>query len=118
MPIVDVELVGDDLPLGMTQRLADAVGEALSSRPMGTWVRVRHLDRSRYAENAGAAGDVHPVFVTVLERIRPTGQDLRDRIAGVTAAVADVTGRDPAHVHVLYDDDARGRLAFGGDLVE
>ena len=119
MPIVDVELVGDgDLPLRLTQRLADALGEALSSRPQGTWVRVRRLDRSGYAENAGAADDVHPVFVTVLERVRPTGQDLGDRIAAVTAAVAEVTGRDPAHVHVLYDADARGRLAFGGDLVE
>lgn len=119
MPIVDVELVGDDdPPSALTQRLADALGVALSSRPQGTWVRVRRLERSGYAENAGVAADEHPVFVTVLERVRPTGQDLRDRIAGVTAAVAEVTGRDPAHVHVLYDADARGRLAFGGDLVE
>src|SRR3954452_19260662 len=119
MPIVDVELIGDDdLPSATTQRLADVLGEALSSRPQGTWVRLRRLDRSGYAENAGVADDVHPVFVTVLERIRPSGQDLRDRIARVTAAVAEVTGRDPAHVHVLYDADARGRLAFGGDLVE
>ena len=45
MPIVDVELVGETLvTAATTQRLADAVGEALASRPGGTWVRVRMLD--------------------------------------------------------------------------
>jgi len=119
VPIVDVELVGDEVPSpSMTQRLADALGDALSSAPQGTWVRLRRLEREMYAENGGAADGVLPVFVTVLERARPTGEDLRDRIARVTAAVADATGRDPVHVHVLYDADARGRLAFGGRLVE
>jgi phenylpyruvate tautomerase PptA (4-oxalocrotonate tautomerase family) len=119
VPIVDVELVSDaDPPPSMTQRLADVLGEALWSRPQGTWVRLRRLERDRYAENGGAAHDVQPVFVTVLERVRPTGQELHERIARVTAAVAEVTGCDPDHVHVLYDADARGRLAFGGRLVE
>jgi phenylpyruvate tautomerase PptA (4-oxalocrotonate tautomerase family) len=119
VPIVDVELVSDDdLPPSLAPRLADVLGEALSSRPQGTWLRLRRLEHSRYAENGGAGDDVHPVFVTVLEHVRPTGPDLVDRIARVTAAVAEATGRDPAHVHVLYDADARGRLAFGGRLVE
>jgi phenylpyruvate tautomerase PptA (4-oxalocrotonate tautomerase family) len=119
VPIVDVELVWDgDLPSSMAQRLADALGEALSSRPQGTWVRLRRLEAGRYAENGGLAEDVHPVFVTVLERVRPSAQDLADRIARVTEAVAEVTGREPTQVHVLYDADARGRLAFGGRLVE
>jgi phenylpyruvate tautomerase PptA (4-oxalocrotonate tautomerase family) len=119
VPIVDVELVGDAAVTGVTtQRLADALGEALSSRAGGTWVRVRQLERSRYAENGGVDDEVHPVFVTVLERTRATGQDLVDRVARVTTAVADVIGRDPDHVHVLFEDDAAGRLSFGGRLVE
>ncbi len=119
MPIVDVELVGETLVTAdTTQRLADAVGEALASRPGGTWVRVRLLEQGRYAENGGMPEGVQPVFVTVLERHRPTGQELTDRVARVTTAVADVTGRDPENVHVLFDDDAAGRLAFGGRLVE
>jgi phenylpyruvate tautomerase PptA (4-oxalocrotonate tautomerase family) len=119
MPIVDVELVGDaDVSALTTQRLADALGDALSSRPGGTWVRVRQLERSRYAENGGVDEAVHPVFVTVLERTRATGQDLVDRIARVTAGVADLTGRDPSNVHVLFESDAAGRLSFGGRLVE
>ncbi len=119
MPIVDVELVGETLVTAdTTQRLADAVGEALASRPGGTWVRVRLLEHGRYAENGGLPADVRPVFVTVLERHRPTGHELTDRVARVTAAVADVTGRDPENVHVLFEDDAAGRLAFGGRLVD
>ena len=119
MPIVDVELVGETLATAdTTQRLADAVGEALESRPGGTWVRVRLLDRSCYAENGGLPEGVQPVFVTVLERHRPTGKELTDRVARVTAAVAGVVGRDPVNVHVLFEDDAAGRLSFGGRLVE
>jgi phenylpyruvate tautomerase PptA (4-oxalocrotonate tautomerase family) len=119
MPIVDVELVGDEfVTAGLTRRLADALGEALTSRPGGTWVRLRQLERSRYAENGGVADELRPVFVTVLARNRPTGQELLDRVARVTAAVAEVVGRDPTQVHVLFDDDAVGRLSFGGRLVE
>jgi phenylpyruvate tautomerase PptA (4-oxalocrotonate tautomerase family) len=119
VPIVDVELVGPGVVTAVTtQRLADALGEALSSRAGGTWVRVRQLERSRYAENGGVDDDVRPVFVTVLERTRAQGQELTDRVVRVTAAVADVTGRDPNHVHVLFEDDAAGRLSFGGRLVE
>ena len=119
MPIVDVELVGDTLVTGETSRaLADAVGEALSSRPGGTWVRVRSLDLARYAENGGAPDGVRPVFVTVLERVRPTGAELTDKVERVTAAVADVSGRPAENVHVLFEADASGRLAFGGRLVE
>lgn len=119
MPIVDVELVGDAVvTAATTQRLADALGEALSSRAGGTWVRVRQLERSRYAENGGVDDEVRPVFVTVLEQARATGQDLVDQVARVTATVADVTGRDPSNVHVLFEDDAAGRVSFGGRLVE
>ena len=119
MPIIDVELVGDAVVTGTTtQRLADALGEALSSGPGGTWVRLRQLERSRYAENGGVDDEVRPVFVTVLERKRASGQELVDRVARVTAAVADVVGRDPRHVHVLFENDAAGRLSFGGRLVE
>ena len=87
MPIVDVELVVDAIPPpDLTQRLADAWGEALSSPAGGTWVRVRPLDRGSYVENGGLDDEVRPVFVTVLERIRPTGPDLADRITRVRRA--------------------------------
>ncbi len=118
MPIVDVELVGPaDVTSALSQGLADAIGEALTSRSGGTWVRVRELARDHYAENGGA-DDVRPVFVTVLERTRPAGPELEERIGRVTAAVAEVTGRPAENVHVLFEDSATGRLAFGGRLVQ
>ena len=56
MPIVDVELVGDaEVSEDISQLLADALGVALSARSGGTWVRLRQLDRSRYAESGGLA---------------------------------------------------------------
>ena len=79
---------------------------------------MRRLERSGYAENGGVDDEIRPVFVTVLERTRATGPELVDRVARVTATVADVTGRDPRNVHVLFEDDAAGRLSFGGRLVE
>jgi len=119
VPVVDVELVGPaDVTAALTRRLADRVGEALGSRLGGTWVRVRELALDHYAENGGLEDDVRPVFVTVLERARPRGGELAQKVARVTAAVAEVTGRPAEHVHVLFEDGAAGRLAFGGRLVE
>jgi phenylpyruvate tautomerase PptA (4-oxalocrotonate tautomerase family) len=119
VPIVDVELIGEaDGDPEITQRLADAIGEALSSRAGGTWVRVRLLASANYAENGGRYEALRPTFVTVLERTRPTGSDLTDRVSRVTAAVVAVTGCDPNNVHVLFEAAAAGRLAFGGRVVE
>jgi phenylpyruvate tautomerase PptA (4-oxalocrotonate tautomerase family) len=119
VPIVDVEMVGETVVTSeVTQRLADAVGGALSSRPGGTWVRVRQLDPSQYAENGGVPDGVRPVFVTVLERVRPGGEELAEKLARVTTVVAEITGCPAENVHVLFEDGAAGRLAFGGRLVE
>src|SRR5690349_10521198 len=74
MPIIDVELVGEArVTAELSQRLADVLGEALSSRRGGAWVRVRQLAADHYAENGGLEEGVLPVFVTVLERNPPTG---------------------------------------------
>jgi len=119
VPVVDVELVGDtSVTAQLTQRLADEIGQALDSRPGGTWVRVRLLDQAHYAENGGMDDSVRPVFVTVLERQRPEGEDLARRVGRVTTAVAEATGRPAENVHVLFEASAAGRLAFGGRLVD
>jgi phenylpyruvate tautomerase PptA (4-oxalocrotonate tautomerase family) len=119
MPILDVEVVGDVPPMvreGLAQRLADAAGEALASRPQGTWVKLRFLDPPAYAENGGAAGGVRPVFVRVLQHTPPSGEARAEEAARLTRAVARACGREPEHVHLLYEAAARGRIAFGGEL--
>ncbi len=47
MPILDVQLVGPvaaDIRPGLAQRIAEATGRALDSRPQDTWVKLRFLD--------------------------------------------------------------------------
>jgi phenylpyruvate tautomerase PptA (4-oxalocrotonate tautomerase family) len=99
--------------------LADALGDALESEPGRTWVRVRSLPRSSYAESGGPLdASIRPVFVTVMERRRPVGESLLERVAALTSAVADVLACDPDNVHVFYAEDGAGRVAFGGSLVQ
>lgn len=117
MPIVDVEIVDVKSPEpGLAQRLANGLGDALSSRPRGTWVRVRHLDGGAYAENAGAEAGVAPIFVSVQQADVPEGSALEDLARQLCAAVADVCERPPEQVHVVFEPALRGRVAFGGHL--
>ena len=122
MPILDIELV---LPDGvappvasLTQDLADAAGRVLGTSPGHTWVRVRSLAASHYAENdAAVAVDELPVFVTVLHARLPEGAALVDEVDSLTRALAGCLGRSPQRVHVQYAPAAVGRQAFGGNLV-
>jgi phenylpyruvate tautomerase PptA (4-oxalocrotonate tautomerase family) len=120
VPVVEIELVREQgLPAGLAQALADSVGAALGAPEGTTWVRLRLLPRAHYAESGGPIPEgVKPVFVTVTERVRPTGPAHEEAVAAVTAAVAAVTGNPKENVHVLYADDAAGRIAFGGRIVE
>ena len=122
MPIVDVELVTNasgGAPPGLAQSLADAVGRTLKS-PLGqTWVRLHVLERGQYAENESSLETSElPVFVTVLMRTIPEREELAREILTLAGAIAQVTGRDISRVHVEYAPSARGRLGFGGHLVE
>jgi len=122
MPILTVELVVADreqLRTDLARRLADAAGRLFGSAPGETWVRVHTLSAADYAEN-----DIDDpegwgsVFVTVLKGRRPSGEALKEEVRTLTETVARVTGRPPDRVHVLYEPDASGRIAFGGVLKE
>jgi len=122
MPIVDVELVTDasgGASPSLAQSLADAVGRTLKS-PLGqTWVRLHVLEREQYAENESCLEmNELPVFVTVLMRTIPEREELAREILALAGAIAQVTGRDMSRVHIEYAPSARGRLGFGGHLVE
>lgn len=118
MPIVDVEIVGtlaDAARSGLAQRIADAIAAALTSRPQGTWVRVRFLDDGAYAEN-GASDGAQPVFVSVLLAELPSSEVLSQQALKLATAVADACGRSSENVHILFEPAALGRVAFGGHL--
>ena len=116
MPILDVEIVGS-VPNEerLAQRLADAAGRALDSRPEGTWVKVHRIDSDSYAENAGT-GEFSPVFISLILASPPQGATLKSQMAALTEAVALTLGRPAENVHILLQPPARGRISFGGKL--
>lgn len=118
MPIVDIELIGSSgIPFDLPQLMADAIGRVLEAPPGTTWVRARFLPAPLYAESGGELPSVEPVFVTILQRRRPTGAGLAGAVAAVTEAVAEITGRASEHVHIVFEEDGAGRVAFGGEIV-
>lgn len=117
MPIVDIELVtgpAESPAEGLAASLADGLGEVFGSAPGRTWVRLRTLPASNYAENHSQAP--RPVFVSLTLGRPPEGEALRTLVRGVAEAVAKACGRSAEHVHVLLEPPAQGRIAFGGDL--
>lgn len=122
MPILDVELIrGAAVPERETlaRRLADAAGAIFESGPAQTWVRVREIAATDYAENAtdAAAAGIRPVFVRVLKRALPDAAAMTREIEALTSAVAKETGRPRDQVHVVYEPSGAGRVAFGGRLL-
>ena len=120
MPILEVELIGG-VPVPdrarLAQRLADAAGAIFHSAPGATWVRVRELEPTEYAENATEAltAGVHPVFVGVLKQALPDPEAMAQEVEALTTAVARETGRPRDQVHVIYEPPAAGRASFGGN---
>ena len=122
MPILEVEIVQPDgLPMdpALAAGIADAAGEVFGSAPMRTWVRLRALPLTQYAENGGGPPEgVAPVFVTVLKAALPPPDRRQEEVRQLTQRIAVVCRRPAENVHVLYLPDGAGRAAFGGNLVE
>lgn len=121
MPIVDVEIVlrpGESIPEGLAALLAESAARALGAEPGRTWVKIRVIEPDHYAEDeAGSRMGVSPVFVYVLKSELPRGGGKIVEIHRLTEEVARLCGRPSENVHVIYLPAARGRLAFGGNLV-
>jgi phenylpyruvate tautomerase PptA (4-oxalocrotonate tautomerase family) len=123
VPVIDIERVLPDgvaaAPPGLAQALADAAGTALGSAPGHTWVRLRSLPASAYAEGGvpPLASDALPVFVTLQLAHPPQGAALQAQVGALTAALAHALACDALRVHVLLAPPAAGRQAFGGRIV-
>lgn len=120
MPILDVEVVGpvpDDVRSGLAQRIAEASGKVLDSRPQSTWVKLRFLDEKDYAENAGGPPEgVWPVLVSVLQAELTQRSQLSEQASRLAVAIAEACGRPIENVHIIFEPPAAGRIAFGGKL--
>ena len=120
MPILDVELVlapGETPVSDLAGRLADAAAQVFGTEARRTWVKLRFIEASLYAENGGAPVDMFPVFVTVLKSRVPPPDELEAEIGRLTRSLAAVCDRPPEQIHLLYQPEAAGRVAFGGNLV-
>lgn len=121
MPIVDIDIVmprAAELPSGVAQRLADALGTVLDLPPGRLWLRLRALPSDCYAENGPVDPTIGlPVFVTVMFARVKAGQALEPELRALTVAVADVLAVSSTRVHVEVAPAGAGRIAFGGRMV-
>ena len=121
MPILDVEIVASDstqgLPADLTQSLADTAAKIFGTSQGTVWVKVKTIPSTQYAEDSGKPQGVCPVFVTVLKSRIPEGSALDDEIIKLTQAIAKVLNRPAENIHIFYQPDGAGRIAFGGKLV-
>lgn len=122
MPIVEVEMLinpGERLKPNLAQQLADGIGEILGTPKGHTWVRLRALSRAQYAENGGHPPlDTKPIFISVLKYDLASTQKLRVEVKKLTKTIAQATGRSGENIHILYLPKGKGRIAFGGNLLE
>ncbi len=121
MPILDVEIVlreGESIDPGLAGRIAEAAASIFESAPGRTWVKIRPLSPSQYSEDAGGPPTgVHPVFVTILKGVNPGKEQLANEAIMLAQAIASVCGRPSDNVHILYEPEAQGRIAFGGRMM-
>ena len=119
MPILEIEIVNaaGDLDDDLAQRLADIAGKIFESKQGETWVKVRSLHCGQYAENDDPQLQIKPVFVSVLLRRCPPEEVMRKQADELAASIARICKRAKENVHILFQPDAGGRVAFGGNLV-
>ena len=120
MPILEIEIVlspNELLLSDLAARLAEAAAAVFQGPKGSTWVKLRALQQTEYAEDGGGPQDVHPVFVRVLKARLPRGGDLETEISRLTEALAQICERPAENVHVIYEPAGRGRVAFGGKPV-
>ena len=115
MPILDVEIVASNtetnLPADLTQSLADDAARVFVTPQGSIWVKVRVIPSTHYAEDNEAPSGVYPVFPTVLKSRLPEGSALEDEIARILNCSEE-------NVHIFYQPDGAGRVAFGEKLVK
>jgi phenylpyruvate tautomerase PptA (4-oxalocrotonate tautomerase family) len=123
MPIVTIECVVsadfEHYDSSFTQRLADRLGVIFESEPGTTWVKLKYLTQSNYAENdTSTNGSMEPTFVSILLRSLPSEATLERIAHDVSTEVSSVLARPSTNTHVFFEPEGLGRVAFGGVLLK
>jgi len=121
MPIVEIEIVlkpGEKISENQTIATANKLGELFGSKPGGTWIKVRVLEPEFYSENGMGKEKVNPIFVKILKGQRPQPGTLKSEIEQVVNTISNIYDRHRENVHIIYEEDGAGRVAFGGKFVE
>jgi len=120
MPLVELELIGQaalnhEL---LARHLADALGGIFRSSPGQTWVRIRGLAATAYAENGSdLPSGTEPAFVTITKHRLPEGDALEEEARRISEVVASLCGLPQERVHIIYEPPGKDRIAFGGRVV-
>ena len=80
-------------------------------------MKVQVIPSEHYAEDHEIPLGLHPVFITVMKSRVPDGSRLESEIIQLTKAVAKILNCPEANVHIQYQPDGAGRVAFGGQLI-
>ena len=122
MPILEVEMVCDNtrpFEPEWAQRIADLAGGVFETARGQTWVKMRKLEHTGYAENGVAASETpSPVFVHVMKKRMGDPEEIQDEVKKLSKGIAEILGKPLENVHIIFDRDAVGRIAFGGEFVE
>lgn len=121
MPLLEVEVVlrpAEKLPADLAARLAECAGSVFGSAPGETWVKLWPLPADQYAENDSQLPEgFYPVFVSILQARQTPLAARQAEVSELTASIAHVCGRPVESVHLVYQPEGQGRVAFGGKLV-
>ncbi len=117
MPIIDVEVVGPIERKDLARLLANSAGEILESAVANTWVKLRSLSTKHYAENADLPPKMRPVFVSILLGRSYEESELAGIAIEMAASFSNILDRPKESIHILFEPNALGRIAFGGKLI-
>lgn len=122
MPQLEIDIVfrpNETLKGDCVQKLADAIGKVFDTPPGKTWVKINPVPRHYWAENKTVLpSHTGPVVVSVLKRTMPQPDQIEEEVKSLTRVIAGILERPDENVHIKYEADAVGRVAYGGKLVK
>lgn len=119
MPIINVEIVGSISANAnyVSQNLADVAGKIFQSGPGQTWLKLTFIPFDNYAENNIARPLEGPTFVSIIMKDPLDDNEKAQLALNLAKEIGQILNRSIDKIHVYFNLEARGRIAFGGKLM-